>query len=108
MKGHMSEYEFNERFPDEESATKFFEERRWPGGKMYCPKCGNVGGRITRMKSGKPAPFHCLDCGKFFSVRTATVMAESSIPLHKWLKAMYLINSSRKGMSSVQLAKQLG
>ena len=107
MKGHMSLYEFNERFPDEKSATKFFEKRRWPR-EMYCPKCGNVGGRITRMKSGKPAPFHCLDCKKFFSVRTQTILAESPIPLRKWLMAMYLIHNARKGISSVQLSKQLG
>ena len=106
MKGHMSLYEFNERFPDDESATEFFENRRWPGG-IYCQKCGCVG-RISRMKSGKPQPFHCLECGKFFSVRTSTLLAESPIPLRKWLMAMYLINSNRKGISSVQLAKQLG
>ena len=53
-------------------------------------------------------PFRCRTCRRHFSVRTGTVLAHSKLPLHKWLLAMYLLHTSRKGVSSVELAKTLG
>lgn len=53
-------------------------------------------------------PYRCRDCRKHFSVRTGTVLAESKLPLHKWLMAIYLLHTARKGVSSIQMAKQLG
>lgn len=53
-------------------------------------------------------PFRCRDCRKHLSVSIGTVFAASKLGLHKWLLAAYLITGSRKGISSVQLAKELG
>ena len=53
-------------------------------------------------------PFRCKDCRQHFSVRTKTVLAESHIPLKKWLMAIYLLHTARKGISSKQLQRELG
>ena len=102
----ISLWEFFQRFPDEAAATAFFESKRWPDEK-YCPHCGSVG-NIAVVKNAKPMPYRCRDCRKHFSVRTKSVLAESPIPLQKWLMAAYLMTASRKGISSVQLGKHLG
>ena len=52
-------------------------------------------------------PYHCKDCRKRFSVRTGAILAESNIPLHKWLMAMYLLNTNLKGVSSMKLSRDL-
>ena len=100
---HLSIYEFMEQFPTEEAAADFFEEQRWEG-KPICPHCGSYA--VSRCT--KPMPFRCRDCRKHFSVRTGTVMAESKLPLRKWLFAMYFHHTARKGVSSIQIAKMLG
>lgn len=53
-------------------------------------------------------PYRCKDCRSHFSVRTGTVLAESKLGLHKWLMAIYMLHTARKGVSSVQMAKELG
>ena len=53
-------------------------------------------------------PYRCRTCRKYFSVRTGTILAESKLPILKWSMAAYLITSSRKGISSVQLGHHLG
>lgn len=95
--------------PDEESARVYLEGRIWPSGPI-CPACGSgenisaLGACATR----KPGFYRCLPCGFDFSVRTNTVMERSKVPLHKWLYAMYLLVTARKGISSLQLAKEIG
>lgn len=101
----LSIYEFLQKFPDEKAARSYLETRRWPEGRC-CPHCGSV--RTTEVKNEKPMPYRCQDCRQHFSIRTGTILAESKIPLHKWLFAVYLMTSSRKGISSVQLGKELG
>jgi len=101
----ISLYEFLKKFPSEESAVEFFENRRW-NGKPYCPHCGS--NNVTSVLNDKPMPYRCKDCRKHFSVRTGTVLAESKVPLHKWLMAIYMLHTARKGVSSVQLSKEIG
>ena len=93
------------QFGDEEAAEVMFIEARWPNG-VTCPGCGsmNVQERPTR----KPQPFRCRDCRKDFSVKTDTVMQGSNIPLHKWALAVFLLNTSLKGVSSMKLHRDLG
>ena len=98
-------YQLLQEIPNEEAATAFFERRRW-GNEPYCPHCGSLS--TSAVSNGKPMPHRCKDCRKHFSVRTKTVLAESPIPLHKWLMAIYLLHTARKGISSVQLAKEIG
>lgn len=101
----LSLWQFFQRFPDEAAAVAYVESKRWPDG-AHCPRCGSFA--VSAVKSGKPMPWRCCDCRKHFSVRMGTALADSPIPVQKWLMAAYLMTSARKGISSVQLAKELG
>lgn len=101
----LSTFEFFQKFPDEGAARKFFETRRW-AGEPVCGHCGSVS--VTECKDHKPMAYRCKDCRKHFSVRTGTVLAESRLPLLKWLLAIYMLTSARKGIPSNQMARELG
>jgi transposase-like protein len=101
----ISLYQFFQRFPDEAAARAYFERNRW-NGEVSCPHCGSVS--VAPVKSMKPMPYRCRDCRQHFSVRTGTVLAESRLPLHKWLMAIYMMTTARKGIPSTQMARELG
>jgi len=100
----ISTFQLFERFPNEESARIYLENRLWKSGVM-CPKCKQ--GNVTTRKN-KPGFYMCNPCRLDFTVRTGTIFERSHIPLNKWLYAMYLLLTSRKGISSLQLAKEIG
>jgi transposase-like protein len=91
------------RFPEAEHARAYLEARRWPGGTV-CPHC-NSGERITPRAGGY---YRCGACVEDFTVRTGTVFERSHVPLNKWLYAMYFLVTARKGISSLQLSKEIG
>src|SRR5215213_2349615 len=99
----ISTYQLFEMVPDAEAGRLWFESRLWPNGPR-CPVCG-LGERITARKGGY---YRCRQCKEDFTVRTGTVMERSHIPLHKWVYTMYLLVTARKGISSLQLAKEIG
>ncbi|MCJ8355219.1 IS1595 family transposase [Novacetimonas hansenii] len=101
----ISLYQFFQRFPDEKAARRHFENSRW-GGEVSCPYCGSLS--VAEVKNHKPMPFRCRDCRQHFSVRSGTVLAESRLPLHKWLMAIYMMTTARKGIPSTQMARELG
>lgn len=101
----LSTFEFFKKFPDEDAARKFFEDRRW-GSEPVCGHCGSV--NVTECKDHKPMAYRCKDCRAHFSVRTGTVLAESRLPLLKWLLAIFMLTSARKGIPSTQMARELG
>lgn len=101
----VSLYQFFQRFPNEEAAKDYFEQNRW-AGEVSCPHCGNLS--VAPVKNAKPMPWRCRDCRQHFSVRTGTVLAESRLPLHKWLMAIYMMTTARKGIPSTQMARELG
>jgi transposase-like protein len=101
----LSTFQFFQMFPNEEAARKFFETRRW-GNEPVCGHCGSVS--VTECKDHKPMAYRCKDCRAHFSVRTGTVLAESRLPLLKWLLAIYMLTSARKGIPSTQMARELG
>jgi transposase-like protein len=99
----LSTYELLEKFPDEQAAIDYLTPIFWPDGPV-CPYCQG-----KRIKSRKRLNYYrCNDCLKVFTIRVGTLFERSHIPLHKWLYAMYLIVTARKGISSIQLSKQLG
>lgn len=102
-KSTISTFNLFEMFPDQESARVYLEARLWPSGPQ-CPDCKSE--RITARKSG--GFYHCNACNFDFTVRTGTIFERSKIPLHKWVYAMYLLVTARKGISSMQLAKEIG
>ena len=95
-----------EQFPDEDAATRWLEEQRWPHGERFCPHCGCIGS-VQNVPAARPMPYRCCECKKYFSLRTGSVMERSQIPLHKWLVAAFLMMRG-KGVSSVQLGRDLG
>jgi len=99
----ISTLELFQMFPDQESARTYLEGRLWPDG-ARCPVCG-LDERITARKGGY---YRCNQCREDFTVRTGTIFERSHVPLHKWLYAMYLLVTSRKGISSLQLSKEIG
>jgi transposase-like protein len=99
----ISTFQLFEMFPDQEAARLYLERRLWPNGPR-CPVCG-LGERITARKSGF---YRCNQCKEDFTVRTGTIFERSHIPLHKWLYGMYLLVTARKGISSLQLSKEIG
>jgi len=104
MKVTISHYEFLKQFPDGTAARLYLEARRWKGTPT-CPCCNN-GERVQVRKV--VGYFRCLACKIDFTVRTGTLFERSHIPLDKWLYAMYLISTARKGISSIQISKELG
>jgi transposase-like protein len=100
----ISTFQLFEIFPDEETAREYLEGRLWPNGPV-CPECKSPA-RITVRKHGY---YRCNACDKLtFTVRTGTIFERSHVPLHKWVYSMYLLVTSRKGISSMQLAKEIG
>ena len=79
------------------------ESRRWPSGAI-CPACTEAK-RITPRPNGF---YRCNACKKDFTVRTGTIFERSHISLDKWLLGMYLLMTARKGVSSLQLGKEIG
>lgn len=99
----ISTFQLFQMYPDQESARAYFEGRRWPSG-VICPACDEAK-RITPRKGGF---YRCNACKADFTVRTGTIFERSHIQLHKWIYAMYLLVTSRKGISSLQLGKEIG
>lgn len=91
-------------FPDDDAATRWFEEVRWSHGRT-CPMCHST--ETYPNKNGKPLPYHCPSCRRHFSVKTGTVMHRSKIPLRKWAIAIYLMSTNLKGVSSMKLHRDL-
>jgi transposase-like protein len=92
----------------EAAAIAWVESKVWPQGPV-CPHCGGVdrigkmGGKATRIGLWK-----CYQCRKQFTVKVGTVFEDSHVPMNLWLQAMYLLCSSKKGISSNQLHRTLG
>jgi transposase-like protein len=99
----ISTFQLFQMFPDAESARLYLESRLWPDGAV-CPAC-KASERVTTRKGGY---YRCNACQVDFTIRTGTIFERSHVPLHKWLYAMYLLVTARKGISSLQLAKEIG
>jgi transposase-like protein len=105
--------EIQSRFSTDESARRYLAEIRWPNG-VVCAHCKNADHkRIWEIKENRAAKiraglYHCAECKKQFTVTVGTIFEDSHIPLRKWLVAWYLLCSSKKGISSLQIQRMLG
>jgi len=95
--------DFLQMYGNEQKCVELLEKIRW-NGKPICFHCGNSEG-IYRLQGGKL--LKCSKCRKRFSVRQGTIFEESRLPLSKWYYAIYIFSNHKKGISSVQLAKDL-
>jgi transposase-like protein len=93
-------------FHSEEAAYAFVEARLWPDGPV-CPHCGATKEHVGRLrgKTTRPGLCKCYACRKPFTVKVGTVMESSHVPLRVWLQAIYLMCSSKKGISTRQLQR---
>jgi transposase-like protein len=95
--------DFEEAFPDEKAAIDHFRALRWPDG-MSCVHCGSME-RVYTLNDGT---HKCGDCRKKFTVRHGSIFEDSKLALRLWFKAIFLMTSHKKGISSHQLARDLG
>jgi transposase-like protein len=95
-------------FHDEAAAFAWVEARVWPQGPV-CPHCGGTD-RISKMqgKSTRLGTYKCYQCRKPFTVKVGTIFEASHVAMHLWLQAIFLMSSSKKGVSSNQLHRTLG
>ena len=93
------------RFPDDVTAEAWFTDIRWPDG-VTCPKCGSDD--IQERPTRKPQPYRCRSCRADFSARTGTLMHGTKLGYQVWAIAIYLQTTSLKGVSSMNLHRDLG
>lgn len=93
-------------FSSEDRTRDFLEKKRWPDGRIVCPICGVP----DAYRNGDCKTYKCRDkdCKTNFSITVGTMFENTKLPLAKWFMAMYLISAHRKGISSCQLARDLG
>ena len=102
-------YDLQDYFRTERQCINYFIKQRWKGN-ITCPhenckKFYNVDNKIYKLKSG--TDFKCACCGRIFSYKTGTIFENSKISMRKWFMAIYLQSAHKKGISSVQLAKDI-
>ncbi|MEJ2229465.1 MAG: IS1595 family transposase [Alphaproteobacteria bacterium] len=98
----MSLLEFQDKFPTEQVCLDYLIKMRWPEG-IRCTCCEDS--KLDYIKSRKA--FECRSCRKQIYVTADTIFHKSQIPLRKWFWAIYLMATSKKGVSILYLQKQL-
>ncbi len=104
--------ELAKHFHDEDKARELLERLRWKDG-IVCPKCESDKGAYeidassTKGRKARKGLYKCKACRKQFTVTVGTIFESSRIPLNKWLLAIHLVCSSKKGMSAHQLHRML-
>jgi transposase-like protein len=97
--------DFNERFPDDAACLSALMEMRFPDGISYCEKCEQE--RKHYRIAGRPV-FSCGYCGTQVSPMAGTIFEKSSTSLRLWFYAMYLMASTRCGISAKQIQRETG
>ncbi|WP_294267859.1 IS1595 family transposase [uncultured Chryseobacterium sp.] len=93
--------ELIQTFPNEESCIKYLEQIFWDG-EAVSPF--DIDSKVYKCKNGK---YRCKNTGKYFTVKTGTMFDGTKIPLQKWFLAIWLVTSHKKGISSLQLGRDL-
>lgn len=100
--------QFRAQFRDEESCRQHFFNIRWPDGVVTCPRC-KTSDRVKKIS--QPWRWQCRNCDKNgyrFSLTSGTVFENTKYPLKQWFEVMYWMLQSKKGMSALQIHRQLG
>src|ERR1700730_1324090 len=95
-------YDLFEAVPDEKAAIAYFTAIRWKNGE-FCPYCGHD--KVYHFGDGKT--HKCAQCRQRFSIKVGTIFEDTKIGVRKWLAAIWLITSHRKGIASTQLARDI-
>lgn len=114
-KDDLNLFTLAQEYSDADKARELLESLRWPNGPV-CPHCANDGKAKSiyalTPKSGSKRParkglYKCGACRKQFTVTVGTIFEDSHIPISKWLMAIFILCSSKKGMSAHQLHRML-
>src|SRR5579859_4109428 len=97
--------DFFEKFPNDDACLEYLKEKRYPSGVTQCAKCGVE--RKHHRVTGRPA-YACDYCGKMISPMAGTIFEKSSTSLRTWFYAMYLMGSTRCGISAKQIQRETG
>ena len=93
-------------FSNDDNCQKFIIDLRWPNGQVHCPRCGSE--RVVYLKNaGLWKCYEKHDKVKF-SLKVGTIMEDSTLGIDKWLTAMWLIVNCKNGISSCEIARDLG
>lgn len=92
----------------EDEAREYLERLLWPAGPV-CPHCGTVD-QATKLegKAHRPGVYKCRPCRRQFTVTVNTIFHRSHIPLRTWIMAFSILCAAKKGISALQLQRQLG
>lgn len=93
-------------YKNEDKCRDTLEKMRWPDGNIKCPKCGE--GHAYRMSNMVKYKCHSQACKNAFSVTVGTVFEGTKLPLSKWYSAIWFVLNRKKGISSCQIARDLG
>jgi transposase-like protein len=95
--------------PDDNACHLFLEDLRWDG-KPVCPHCGSINENHYKLKTKGEFTglYKCKDCRERFTVTVGTMFEGSHVPLRKWFIAIYIFTTHKKGISSLQLGRDLG
>jgi transposase len=96
---------FNEEFPDDDACLEYVKEQRWPNGVYSCEKCKTE--RKHYRVSGRTA-YACDHCGHHIYPLAGTIFEKTSTSLKTWFYAMYLMGSTRCGISAKQIQRETG
>lgn len=101
--------EWEALFPDDDACKTYLQQRRWPKGEINCPRCGSL--RVYPLTT-RPFHWECPECRKGgayrFSVLVNTIFENTNIGLRQWFKVIYLMLTSKKGISSLQIQRIMG
>jgi transposase-like protein len=104
----MTVAQFEALFPTDDACKSYLVARRWPAGVVRCPKC--KGDRVYALKT-MPFKWECPACAKKgyrFSVLVGTIFENTNVPIKTWFKVIYLMLTSKKGISSLQIRRMMG
>jgi transposase-like protein/IS1 family transposase len=103
----MTVSQFEKLFPTDDACKAYLTARRWPAG-VRCPRCGNE--NLYALKA-RPFNWQCQNCDKRgyrFSVLVGTIFENTNKPMRIWFKVIYLMLTSKKGISSLQIHRMMG
>jgi transposase-like protein len=106
MKKFENIIQLTNHFSDETICRKHLESIRWEDGKPVCPFCGCE--KIYSIENGKRYKCANNECHKKFSATVGTIFENTKIPLRIWFIAIYFACNHKKGISSLQLSRDLG
>ena len=104
--------ELAQKYSDEDKARELLESILWPNGPV-CAHCKSTRAyklipHVISKRSARKGLYKCRECRKQFTVTVGTIFEDSHIKIGKWLMAIFLLCSSKKGMSAKQLQRSLG